>query len=127
MAQRVRILLVEDNPVFRDTLALLLGLRPDVDVVAAVGDGAAAIPACREHAPEVVVMDYRLPGLDGVEATRAVREACPGVAVVCLAASLEPAEEAALREAGAAATLSKSQELDDIVSAIRAAAPSAAR
>ena len=122
MTAPVRIVLVEDNEGFREMLAVVLGMRPDVEIVAAVGDGAEAVPACREHAPDVILMDYRLPGLDGVQATRAVREACPSAAVVCLAASLEPGELEALREAGASACLSKDQDLDEIVAAIREAA-----
>jgi DNA-binding NarL/FixJ family response regulator len=67
-------------------------------------------------------MDYRLPGLDGVQATSAVLEACPGVAVVCLTASANAREVEALFEAGAAACLTKDQELDEIVDAIKRAA-----
>jgi DNA-binding NarL/FixJ family response regulator len=93
-----------------------------VDVVAAVGDGTEAIAAVRRHRPDVVLMDYRLPGLDGVQATAAVHEAEPGVAVVILTASVAPREFDALLEAGAVACLSKDQELDDIVAAIRQAA-----
>ena len=78
----IRIVIVEDNKVFREALELLLGLRNDIVVVASVADGEAAVPACREHEPQVALMDYRLPGLDGVEATRALKEACPRVAVV---------------------------------------------
>jgi DNA-binding NarL/FixJ family response regulator len=118
----VRIVLVEDNQVFREALELLLGLRSDVLVVASVGDGHDAVPACREHDPDVVVMDYRLPGLDGVQATAALREACPNVAVVCLTASANLREMDALRAAGAVACLRKDQELDEIVKAIHQAA-----
>jgi DNA-binding NarL/FixJ family response regulator len=118
----VRIVLVEDNQVFREALELLLGLRSDVKVVASVGDGHDAVPACREHDPDVVLMDYRLPGLDGVQATAAVMEACPNVAVVCLTASANPREMDALRAAGAVACLRKDQELDEIVKAIHHAA-----
>lgn len=118
----MRIVLVEDNEVFRDALELLLGLRSDVEVVASVGDGTQALPAVREHAPDVVLMDYRMPGLDGVQATQRVREECPTVAVVCLTASRNEPELDALREAGAVACLSKDQELDAIVEAIRTAA-----
>jgi DNA-binding NarL/FixJ family response regulator len=122
VADPIRILLVEDNEVFRETLELLLGMRSDVIVVASVGDGSQAVPACREHRPDVVLMDYRLPGLDGVQATIAVREACPEAAVVCLTASIATSEGDALIEAGAVACLSKNQELDTIVAAIHDAA-----
>jgi DNA-binding NarL/FixJ family response regulator len=118
----IRVVLVEDNQVFREALELLLGLRDDIEVVASVADGTEAVPTCVEHRPEVVVMDYRLPGLDGVQATRAVREACPGTAVVVLTASANVREMDALREAGAVACLTKDQDLDEIVGAILQAA-----
>ena len=118
----VRIVLVEDNEVFRDALELLLGMRDDVAVVASVGDGAAAVEAAKEHRPDVVLMDYRMPVLDGIQATAQVVEALPGVAVVALTASADAAERDALLEAGAAACLAKDQELDEIVAAILHAA-----
>jgi DNA-binding NarL/FixJ family response regulator len=121
VAAPIRIVLVEDNQVFRDALELLLGLRSDVDVVAAVGDGARAVEVVRGAGADVVLMDYRLPGLDGVQATRALREACPGVTVVCLTASANLRERDALLEAGAVRCLTKDQALEDIVAAIHEA------
>ena len=97
-------------------------MRDDVEVVAAVENGNDVVALCSEHEPDVVVMDYRLPGLDGVQATAALRDACPAVAVVCLTASANVRELEALKEAGAIACLTKDEPLDDIVAAIRAAA-----
>src|SRR3954467_5991087 len=74
MGRPIRILLVEDNQVFREALELLLGMRADIEVVASVGDGSAAVAAVEKHRPQVVLMDYRLPGMDGVQATAAVKE-----------------------------------------------------
>jgi DNA-binding NarL/FixJ family response regulator len=113
---------VEDNDVFREALELLLGMRSDVQVVGAVGDGAAAVSAAVEHRPDVVLMDYRLPGLDGIQATAQVVDAVPQVAVVALTASADDAEREALVEAGAVMCLNKDQELDEIVGAILQAA-----
>lgn len=122
MSRPIRILLVEDNDVFREALELLLGMRSEVEVVASVRDGAEAVAAVGEHRPDVVVMDYRLPGLDGVQATVAVRAAFPEIAVVGLTASASEREMAALYEAGASACLTKDRELGEIVDAIREAA-----
>src|SRR6186997_1203696 len=122
MSEPIRIVLVEDNKVFREALELLLGLRSDMEVVASVPDGSDAAEVTARVRPDVVLMDYRLPGLDGVQATRAVKEACPEAAVVCLTASANLREVDALYEAGAVACLSKDQELDEIVDAIRQAA-----
>ncbi|MEX2212215.1 MAG: response regulator transcription factor [Gaiellaceae bacterium] len=118
----VRILLVEDNDIFREALELLLGLRADVQVVAAVREGEAAVAATLEHSPDVVLMDYRLPGMDGVQATAAVRAAAPEVAVVCLTGEADAGEIQALYDAGAVACLTKDQELGVIVDALLAAA-----
>jgi DNA-binding NarL/FixJ family response regulator len=122
MKEPIRVVLVEDNDVFREALELLLGLRTDMEVVASVSDGAEAAAAAAEMRPDVVLMDYRLPGLDGVQATRAVRAACPSAAVVCLTASANLRERDALTEAGAVACLRKDDGLDAIVAAIHAAA-----
>ena len=118
----VRILLVEDNDVFRQALELLLGLQEDFEVVGTVSHGTGAVPACLELSPDVVVMDYRLPGMDGVEATAALRATCPEAAVVCLTASASERELEALAAAGAVACLRKDQQLEEIVNAIRMAA-----
>ena len=122
MSESVRVALVEDNEVFREALELLLGLRSDIKVVASADDGTKVVELCREHSPEVVVMDYRLPALDGVEATKALREACPEVAVVCLTASANLREIDALYAAGVVACLTKDEPLDEIVAAIKKAA-----
>jgi DNA-binding NarL/FixJ family response regulator len=118
----VRIVLVEDNEVFRDALELLLGMRGEIEIVASVGDGVAAVSAAKEHRPDVMLMDYRMPALDGIQATAQVVKEVPGVAVVALTASADDAERDALVEAGAVACLNKDQELEEIVAAILQAA-----
>jgi DNA-binding NarL/FixJ family response regulator len=122
VTEPILVVLVEDNDVFRDALELLLGLRPEMKVIASVADGADAARVAADLRPQVVLMDYRLPGLDGVQATRAVLEACPDTAVVCLTASANPREREALMEAGAVGCLEKDEGLDAIIEAIHDAA-----
>lgn len=117
-----RILIVEDNGVFRETLQLLLGMQDGLEVVGAVERGTDAGGAAARLEPDVVLMDYRLPGMDGVEATAAVLDAWPASRVVCLTASATTSELEALREAGAVECLRKDQPLEEIVAAIRRAA-----
>ena len=117
----VRVLLVEDNDVYRSSLELLLGLRSGLEVVGAVGSGTDAPSAARELGPDVVVMDYRLPGLDGAAATRAVLDASTA-AVVCLTAEATPDEREAILRAGAVALVEKGDSIDGLVQAIRLAA-----
>lgn len=114
----IDVLLVEDNDVFREALELMLGLTPDVNVVGAVGDGRSAIEECERLGPDVVLMDYRLPELGGVESTAAIT-ARSQTAVVVLTATAEEGELEALMAAGAVACLTKDSELEEIVRAIR--------
>jgi two-component system NarL family response regulator len=118
----IRVLIVEDNATFRETLHLLFELRPEISVVASVASGNEAVAACAEHDPEVVLMDYRMPGMNGAEATRAVREACPSTKVVCLTASVTDAEVDELVRAGVIRCLTKDEGFDEIVDAVREAA-----
>ena len=122
MTRTIRVVLVEDNKVFREALELLLSLQEDIEVVAAVDNGFDAASVCRDERPDVVVLDYRLPGLDGVQAAQAVREAAPDSRVIFLTASLSPTESRELYAAGAVACLTKDTELDAIIGAIRDAA-----
>jgi DNA-binding NarL/FixJ family response regulator len=118
----IDVVLVEDNDVFREALELMLGVTPDIRVVASVADGRSALVACQQAAPDVVLLDYRLPELDGVETTAAIRSVCSRAAVVVLTAAVENGEVAALYDAGAVACLTKDSDLSQIVGAIREAA-----
>ena len=118
----IDVLLVEDNDVFREALELMIAVTPDIRVVGSVGDGQAAVDIFEETRPDVVLMDYRLPGLDGVEATAAIGSLDADAAVVVLTASAESGELEALYDAGAVACLTKDSEVSEIVGAIRDAA-----
>jgi DNA-binding NarL/FixJ family response regulator len=119
---RIAVAIVEDNEVFREALEILLGLDPEIEVVLSVETGSEALEACPAVAPDVVLVDYRLPDLDGVETTRALRAACPSAAVVVLTAAADDRELDALRGAGALSCLTKDRSLPEIVAAVRSAA-----
>jgi DNA-binding NarL/FixJ family response regulator len=118
----IRVVLVEDNDTFRETLQLLFGMRNEIQVVGSVATGDEAARLCVELAPDVVLMDYRMPGMNGAEATRSVLAAAPDTRVVCLTASVTTTEIEELLAAGAVACLSKDQDFDRIVAAVEDAA-----
>ncbi|MEP6892534.1 MAG: response regulator transcription factor [Gaiellaceae bacterium] len=122
MGAPIRILLVEDNDVYRASLELLFEMQEGLDVVGGVSDGAAAAAACAELRADVVLMDLRLPGLDGPAATQAVRAACPTAAVLCLTAEATDEEAAAMTAAGAVGIARKGGPVDVLVGAVRRAA-----
>jgi DNA-binding NarL/FixJ family response regulator len=114
----IRVLLVDDNQVFREGLELVLGLRSEIQIVGSAEDGLEAAELARQLRPDVILMDFRLPGMDGVAATAAVLEASPESAVVGLTATANLRERQALYDAGAVACLSKDDDLEQIVEAI---------
>jgi DNA-binding NarL/FixJ family response regulator len=121
----IRVVLIEDNEVFRQALEVLLTMRGEIEIVASEPDGGRAAELCAELEPDVAIVDYRLPGLDGVQVTRAVRERCPQVAVVALTAAAGEREIQAMLDAGAVAYVRKDDSLDAIAGAVRAAAATA--
>jgi len=120
----VRVVLVEDNRSFREVLELLLGLEVEMEVVGSYESGADALAGCQEHGADVVLIDYRMPGMNGAQTTLALRDVCPGAAVVCLTASISQSEADVVLGAGAVSFLTKDAGLDQIIQAIHAAASS---
>jgi DNA-binding NarL/FixJ family response regulator/anti-sigma regulatory factor (Ser/Thr protein kinase) len=121
LSERLRVLVVDDNDGFRGSLAALL-CGEDLEVVGEAADGAEAIERARELSPDVVLMDIRMPGMDGIEATRRLKALRPSVEVVALT-GLE--EQRAVRDmlvAGAAGYVLKDSDGDQIVNAVRRAA-----
>jgi DNA-binding NarL/FixJ family response regulator len=118
----IRVVLIEDNDVFRQALEMLLALRGEIEIAASEPDGSRAVELCTELSPDVLLVDYRLPGLDGVQITRAVHARCPEVAIVALTAAAGEREIQAMLDAGAVACVRKDEPLDAIAEAIRAAA-----
>lgn len=122
MKDPVRVVLAEDHTIVREGLRALLDGRDDVVVVAEADNGKDAVAAAKEHRPNVIVMDLNMPGLNGVDATKAVREALPDTHVLILSMySTEEHVRPAIR-AGAEGYLLKGSGLSDLVAAIKAVA-----
>ena len=117
----IRVLLVEDSDVYRESLVFLLRSKDELDVVRAVSDGASAVRACRELQPDVVVLDYRLPDVDGAEVVADLEADGSPAAIVFLSASAGRDEYDAASSAGAA-LVRKDEGVDALVRAVRAAA-----
>jgi len=118
----VRLLLVDDQALFREALATLLGVRDDVVVVGEAGDGEEAVRRAAELAPEVVLMDLRMPVLDGVAATRRLRAEQPGVRVIALTTFDDDEDVFAALRAGAVGYLLKDVSSARLVEAVLTAA-----
>jgi len=118
----VKVLIVDDQALIRDGLTIICERLPGVTVVAAVGDGAAALAAVAEHAPDVVLMDLRMPVLDGIAATRTITADHPGTAVVVLTTYSDDESIGAALTAGALGYLTKDAGREDIARALDAAA-----
>jgi DNA-binding NarL/FixJ family response regulator len=118
----VRLVLVEDNAVYRSSLELLLAMQPDLDVVGVAATATDALAVVGEHSPDVVLLDFRLPDMDGDAAVLALRANHPGAAVICLTAEASPEEWNAVLAAGAVGMIEKGVSIDELASAVRAAA-----
>jgi DNA-binding NarL/FixJ family response regulator len=117
----VRVLLADDQALFREALATLLGARPEVEVVGEAGNGAEALTRAAELAPDVVLMDLRMPVLDGVAATRRLRVEQPGVRVLALTTFDDDEDVFAALRAGAVGYLLKDVSSERLVEALLAA------
>jgi len=120
--QRIRVLLVDDEARVRIGLRMRLKLEPDIEVVGEAVDGEAALAAASEARPDVVVMDVRMKGVDGIVATRLLRERLPACAVVMLTMHDSQETRADARAAGAVAFVAKHEDDGALVDAIRSAA-----
>ena len=118
----IRVLVVDDHDLFRTGLASLLNAQPDIEVVAQASGGRMGVRLADELQPDVILMDVRMPDLEGPEATREILERRPGARVVALTVVSDDADVAAVVEAGACGFLAKDTPIDGVVLAVRAAA-----
>ncbi|WP_231503020.1 response regulator transcription factor [Blastococcus sp. URHD0036] len=126
MTRPIRVLVVDDHPVYRDGVADALGDEADLEVVGTAADGEAAVAEAARLRPDVVLMDLRMPGIGGVPATARIAAAQPETSVVVLTMSDDDDSVFAALRAGARGYLLKESEAGDIARAVRAAARSEA-
>jgi DNA-binding NarL/FixJ family response regulator len=117
-AQPVRVVLADDQRLVRESLATLLGLLEGIELVATASDGEEALALAAEHAPDVVLMDLRMPRVDGIEATSRLRERHPDVRVIALTTYADDESVLGALRAGARGYLTKDASSQDIRGAI---------
>ena len=122
MSERIRLLIVDDHPMVRHGLTELFAGETDIEVVGAVGDGEEAIAAAVADAPDVVLMDISMPGLDGIEATRLLLAQRPDTRVVMLTSFPDRARIMDSLDSGAIGYLLKDADADELVRGVRSAA-----
>ena len=115
----IKLLLADDQALVRGALSALLGLEPDLQVVAEVGDGAAVVAAVLEHRPDVALLDVEMPGLDGISATAAVRKAAPEVKVMIVTTFGRPGYLRRALQAGASGFVVKDTPAPQLADAVR--------
>ena len=118
----IRVLIVDDHDLFRVGLASLLNAQPDIEVVAQASGGRMGVRLADELRPDVVLMDVRMPDLEGPEATREILERHPSARVVALTVVSDEADVAEVLQAGACGFLAKDSPINGVVLAVRAAA-----
>jgi DNA-binding NarL/FixJ family response regulator len=122
MSEPIRIMLVDDQALFRESLALLLNTQPDLHVVGEAANGVAALQLVAQVRPHVVLMDLRMPILDGIAATQQLRAEHPDVQVIALTTFDDDADVFAALRAGAIGYVLKDVSGETLFAAVRAAA-----
>ncbi len=120
MVDKIRVLLADDHAVVREGTKELLEREEDLEVVAEAGDGKEAVQLAIRERPDVVVMDFAMPKLNGIEATRQIKAIAPAIAVLVLTAYDSDQYVFAFLEAGAAGYLLKDVHVGELIKAIRA-------
>ncbi len=123
----IRVLLVDDQAVVRRGLRVLFHLEPDLEVVGEASTGREALTLAQALTPDVVLMDIQMPGMDGIEATAALRRAVSQSVVVILSISDDAQTRARAQAAGAVAFVEKRGATETLLSAIRQAAAQAGK
>jgi DNA-binding NarL/FixJ family response regulator len=119
----IRVAIVDDQALVRGGFAVMLGLQDDIEVVAEAGDGAAAIEIARTHRPDVILMDIRMPEMDGIAATKAIVDSADWPVKVLILTTFDPDEYVyKALQAGASGFVLKDISPEDLVAAVRTVA-----
>jgi DNA-binding NarL/FixJ family response regulator len=118
--EHTRLLIADDHALMRDGIRRIVEREPDISVVAEASDGEEAVALAESLAPDVAIIDISMPRVDGIEATKRIKESCPGTAVLILTAYDDEEFVVGLVEAGAAGYLLKNVQSHELVQAIRA-------
>ena len=118
---KLRVLIADDHAMLRQGLCSVLRAQPDFEIIGEAADGHQAVTMARQLKPDIVLMDVTMPELDGVEATRMIRQEHPTMVVIGLSVQTARQIEAAMKEAGAAAFVSKEAAVEQLCEAIRTA------
>lgn len=116
----IRVLLVDDHTVLRQAMRLLLDSQPELEVVGEAANGRDAVQLAETHAPDLVVIDVIMPGLNGVDATRQIRKRCPHTRVLVLSGYSDDEQVIEALRAGASGYLIKESDIGELVLALRA-------
>ena len=119
MTATIRLLLADDQALVRGAMSALLSLEPDLEVVAEVGTGDEAIAAAARERPDVALLDVEMPGMDGIEATAAVRSASPGTRVLIVTTFGRPGYLRRALQAGASGFVVKDTPAAGLADAVR--------
>jgi two-component system, NarL family, response regulator LiaR len=111
---KIKVLIIDDYDMVREELKDLLETFPEFEVVSTASDGRMAVTLCRMYQPDVVLMDLHMSNMDGIEATRLIRNEFPAIQVVILSMSMDPTSIYDVLKAGAISYLSKSGKISDV-------------
>jgi NarL family two-component system response regulator LiaR len=119
---KIRVIVIDDHPLFRQSIRNVLEKEPDIQVIGEGGDGEEAVRLTAELQPDIVLMDITMPNMDGLEATRQIKAAYPHIAVLVLTIHSDDQHIIGILEAGAAGYLTKSVFSEEVVQAVRGVA-----
>ena len=121
-AEPIRVLVVDDQELFRRGLTMLLAIEPGIEVIGEAGDGVEGTTLATTAAPDVILLDIRMPKRSGIEACLAIKEAVPSAKIIMLTVSDEEADLYEAVKSGAAGYLLKDSSIEEVAQAVRVVA-----